>query len=105
MADAPDPVVVRGYAMRHEDHPGVSFVVPWNPDSMGGGQTANGWNIPLVLVEKDLTVEQVLAAAVHVGHLHGLTGLLRKAVNAWAKSEDYRQNPHRVPSEWNQQAV
>lgn len=96
----PAPVVTYASVITHEDHPGVSFVLPYNAEMVGGAQSSYGYAVPMVLVTADLTVEQVMAAALHVGGLFRLKKPLRRAVKVWARSLDQQRNPHRGPSDW-----
>ncbi len=96
----PAPAVCFGTLLRHPDHPGVTFVYPYRPGTVGGPQGVSGWNIPMVVVTEDLTVEQVTAAAEAVGYQFRLVTVLREAVRAWADGPDWRQNPHRLCPEW-----
>lgn len=96
----PAPVVVFGDLVRHRDHPGVTFVMPHRAATVGGPQSDLGYSIPLVVVTKDLTVDEVMAAALEVGATYRIKQQMREAVQVWAASADWRQNPHRCPSDW-----
>ncbi len=96
----PEPTVAFGRLLEHQDHPGVTFVLPYNVETIGGPQSDLGYAIPLVIVTSDLSVEDVLAAALHVGGQFRIKQQMRRAVECWAASVDWRQHPHRCPSEW-----
>ncbi len=48
----------------------------------------------------DRTVEQVMAAALHVGEQFHVKQQMRQAAQRWARGVDWQQHPHRSPSEW-----
>lgn len=96
----PAPVVAFGSLLRRPEHPGVVFVLPYRAETVGGPQADLGFSIPLVIVTADLTVEQVMAAALSVGAHFRIKQQMRRAVELWADSDDRRQNPHRCPSDW-----
>lgn len=96
----PAPVVAFGSLLRRPEHPGVVFVLPYRPETVGGPQADLGYSIPLVVVTDDLTVDEVMAAALAVGAQFRIKQQMRQAVEAWAASADWRQNPHQCPSEW-----
>jgi hypothetical protein len=96
----PTPVVTFGQLIEDEDHPGVIFVLPYNAGTVGGAQSSYGYAIPLALVTDDLTIEQVMAAALHVGEQFHIQQQMRAAVRQWAQGVDWRQHPHRCPREW-----
>lgn len=96
----PAPVVAFGSLLQHHDHPGVVFVLPSRAETVGGPQADLGYSIPLVIVTADLTVDDVMAAALAVGAHFRIKQQMRRAVEVWADSDDRRQNPYRCPSDW-----
>ncbi len=96
----PEPVVCFGKVLQSNEHPGVLFVLPSRADTIGGAQSAHGYAIPLVVVTEDRTVAEVMAAALAVGESFSIKQQMRAAVKRWARSEDWRRNPHVPPSEW-----
>lgn len=92
----PAPVVLFGNLLCHPDHPGVTFVLPYHAETVGGPQADLGYSVPLVVVTADLTVDQVMAAALAVGATFRIKQQMRRAVETWATSVDWQQNPHRV---------
>lgn len=96
----PAPVVAFGSLLTHRDHPGVTFVVPYQAARFGGPQSDLGYTIPIVVVTEDRTVEEVMAAALHIGAWYRIKQQMRQAVIEWAVSADWRENPHRCPVDW-----
>ena len=85
----PAPIVMRGWTMTHPEHPGVTFV-----------SSSVSWTVVSVVVTSDLTVDEVMAAALTIGADLRIKKVMRRAVQHWARSEDYRRNPHVCPREW-----
>ena len=83
------PTVMRGWTLTHPNHPGVTFVL-----------SSVKWTVVSVIVTSDLTVDEVLAAALKVGADMRIKQVMRRAVQQWARSDDNRRNPHVCPSEW-----
>lgn len=96
----PEPVVAFGMLLTSPSQPGVTFVLPYRAETVGGPQADLGYAIPMVIVTADLTVDDVMAAALEVGATFRIKQQMRRAVERWAQSADWRQNPHRCPSEW-----
>ena len=96
----PEPVVVFGSLVQSPRQARGTFVLPSRPELVGGPQSDLGYAIPMVIVTAELTVEQVMEAALEVGASFRVKQQMRRAVERWAQSADWRQNPHRCPSEW-----
>jgi hypothetical protein len=75
-------------------------VLPYNAETVGGSQWDLVYGIPLVIVTAHLSVEDAMAAALHVGAQFRIKQQMRRAVVPWAAGVDWSRNARRVPSEW-----